>query len=119
MPSATSRKPVRSPQTLARILKQMSQFLDWCAGEGELRANPWGALKVKDRPEGIRRALASILAAMPEDGEVIVVDDASDSPAMLALREVTDPPMTLYVNPGPHGHLLPVISGCVKIKRRF
>ena len=40
-----------APQTQARILKQMSQFLDWCAGEGELGANPWEALKVKDRPE--------------------------------------------------------------------
>ena len=29
----------------------MSQFLDWCVGEGELGANPWEALKVKDRPE--------------------------------------------------------------------
>jgi hypothetical protein len=56
---------------------------------------------------------------MPEDGEVIVVDDASDPPAMLALREVTDPRMTLYVNPGPHGHLLPVMSRPVKLKRRF
>ena len=40
-----------APQTQARILKQMSQFLDWCVGEGELGANPWAALKVKDRPE--------------------------------------------------------------------
>jgi integrase len=40
-----------APQTQARILKQMSQFLDWCVGEGELQANPWAALKVKDRPE--------------------------------------------------------------------
>ena len=40
-----------APQTQARILKQMSQFLDWCVGEGELQTNPWGALKVKDRPE--------------------------------------------------------------------
>ncbi len=30
-----------APQTQARILKQMSQFLDWCVGEGELGANPW------------------------------------------------------------------------------
>ena len=60
-------------------------------------------IPTKNRPEGIRRAVASVLAAMPEDGEVIVVDDASDPPAMLALREVTDPRMTLYVNPGPHG----------------
>ena len=29
----------------------MSQFLDWCVGEGELGANPWEALKVKDKPE--------------------------------------------------------------------
>jgi len=40
-----------APQTQARILKQMPQFLDWCVGEGELTANPWEALKVKDRPE--------------------------------------------------------------------
>jgi len=40
-----------APQTQARILKQISQFLDWCVGEGELAANPWEALKVKDRPE--------------------------------------------------------------------
>ncbi|MDC1339200.1 integrase [Planktomarina temperata] len=40
-----------APQTQARILKQMSQFLDWCVGEGELGANPREALKVKDRPE--------------------------------------------------------------------
>ena len=40
-----------APQTQARILKQMSQFLDWCVGEGDLGANPWEALKVKDRPE--------------------------------------------------------------------
>ena len=40
-----------TPQTQARILKQMSQFLDWCVGEGELEANPWEPLKVKDRPE--------------------------------------------------------------------
>jgi hypothetical protein len=29
----------------------MSQFLDWCVGEGGLGANPWEVLKVKDRPE--------------------------------------------------------------------
>ena len=40
-----------APQTQARILKQMSQFLDWCVGEGELGANPWEALKVRDRPD--------------------------------------------------------------------
>ena len=49
--SVTSEGITLAPQTQARILKQMSQFLDWCVGEGELGANPWEALKVKDRPE--------------------------------------------------------------------
>jgi hypothetical protein len=40
-----------TPQTQARILTQMQQFLDWCVGQGELQNNPWEALKVKDRPE--------------------------------------------------------------------
>ena len=35
-----------APQTQARILKQMSQFLDWCVGEGELEVNPWEALNI-------------------------------------------------------------------------
>jgi integrase len=49
--SVTSEGITLAPQTQARILKQMSQFLDWCVGEGELGTNPWEALKVKDRPE--------------------------------------------------------------------
>jgi len=49
--SVASEDITLAPQTQARILKQMSQFLDWCVGEGELQANPWEALKVKDRPE--------------------------------------------------------------------
>lgn len=60
-------------------------------------------IPTKNRPEGVRRAVESVLAALPKDGEVIVVDDASDPPAMNALREVTDPRVTLHVNPGPHG----------------
>ena len=40
-----------APQTQARILKQMNQFLDWCVSGEELGANPWEALKVKDRPD--------------------------------------------------------------------
>jgi integrase len=49
--SVTSEGITLAPQTQARILKQMSQFLEWCVGEGELGTNPWEALKVKDRPE--------------------------------------------------------------------
>jgi|GEM_PF-169243 len=40
-----------TPQTQARILKQMQQFLDWCVGQEELETNPWDRLKVRDRPE--------------------------------------------------------------------
>jgi len=29
----------------------MQQFLDWCVQEGELGANPWEHLRVRDRPE--------------------------------------------------------------------
>jgi len=29
----------------------MQQFLDWCVQEGELKANPWSHLRVRDRPE--------------------------------------------------------------------
>ena len=49
--SVASEGVTLAPQTQARILKQMSQFLDWCVGEGELTANPWEALKVKERPD--------------------------------------------------------------------
>ena len=40
-----------TPQTQSRILKHMQQFLDWCVEEGELQANPWEHLRVRDRPE--------------------------------------------------------------------
>ena len=39
------------PQTQSRIHKHMQQFLDWCVQEGELEANPWEYLRVRDRPE--------------------------------------------------------------------
>ena len=40
-----------TPQTQSRILKHMQQFLDWCVQEGELGANPWAHLRVRDKPE--------------------------------------------------------------------
>ena len=60
-----------APQTQARILKQMSQFLDWCVGEGELTANPWEALKVKDRPEAHPHGMLS-------DAQVCILLSAKD-----------------------------------------
>lgn len=40
-----------TPQTQSRILKHMQQFLDWCVQQGQLQANPWAHLRVRDRPE--------------------------------------------------------------------
>lgn len=57
----------------------------------------------KNRPEGVRKAVLSVLAALPKDGELIVVDDASAPPAAEALAGVEDHRLKLYVNPGPHG----------------
>lgn len=57
----------------------------------------------KNRPDGVRKAVLSVLAALPEDGELIVVDDASDPPAAEALAGVEDPRLKLYINTGPHG----------------
>lgn len=60
-------------------------------------------IPTKNRPDGLSRAVASVLSALPEDGEVIVVDDGSDQPATCTLREFSDSRMSVYVNPGPHG----------------
>lgn len=45
----------------------------------------------------------SVLVALPKDGELIVVDDASDPPAAEALSGIDDPRLKLYSNSGPHG----------------
>lgn len=39
------------PQTQARLLKHMQQFLDWCVRQGELTTNPWGGLRISEKPE--------------------------------------------------------------------
>ena len=51
--SVASEGVTLAPQTQARILKQMSQFLDWCVGEGELESQPLGG------PQGQRPARGS------------------------------------------------------------
>ena len=51
--SVASEGVTLAPQTQARILKQMSQFLDWCVGEGELGRQPLGG------PQGQRQARGS------------------------------------------------------------
>ena len=42
---------ILTPQTQSRILRHMQQFLDWCVQAGEIEANPWSHLRVRDRPE--------------------------------------------------------------------
>jgi GT2 family glycosyltransferase len=56
-----------------------------------------------NRPSLLPRALRSALASCPDDGEIIVVDDASDPPAAGGLANLADPRLRLIVNPGPHG----------------
>jgi glycosyltransferase involved in cell wall biosynthesis len=56
-----------------------------------------------NRPKLLPRALRSALENCPDDGEVIVVDDASNPPAADCLADVSDPRLRLIENPGPHG----------------
>ncbi len=56
-----------------------------------------------DRPTLLRRAVASALAACPQGGEVLVVDDASAPPAAEALATVGDPRLRVIRNQGPRG----------------
>lgn len=55
-----------------------------------------------NRPALLRRAVASALTACPQDGEVIVIDDRSDT-AETALDEVTDPRLRITTNTGDKG----------------
>lgn len=56
-----------------------------------------------NRPALLQRAVASALAACPGDGEVIVVDDRSDT-AVKALRDVHDHPrIRILTNTGDKG----------------
>lgn len=60
-------------------------------------------IPTKDRPAGLLRAVQSALAALPEGGEVIVVDDASQVPATEVLAALASPKLRVASNPGPHG----------------
>lgn len=60
-------------------------------------------IPTKDRPALVARAVHSALAACPDGGEVIVIDDGSDPPMSADLLGVEDPRLTLIVNGPPHG----------------
>jgi integrase len=40
-----------APQTQTRIWKHMLQVFDWCVEQGELSANPWEHLTIREKPE--------------------------------------------------------------------
>ena len=40
-----------APQTQGRIWKHMLQVLDWCVEQGEISANPWEHLTIREKPE--------------------------------------------------------------------
>ena len=40
-----------APQTQARIWKHMLHVFDWCAEQGELTANPWEHLTIREKPD--------------------------------------------------------------------
>lgn len=54
-----------------------------------------------NRLDLVREAAASALAALPEGGEVLVVDDGSTSPVAGALANMTVPALRILVNPNP------------------
>ena len=56
-------------------------------------------IPTRERPKLLRRAVESALAALPADGEVIVVDDASETPADEVLADFEDPRLRTLINP--------------------
>jgi integrase len=50
---STGLEPGRTlaPQTQVRIWKHMLQVFDWCVEQGELTANPWEHLTIREKPE--------------------------------------------------------------------
>ena len=60
-------------------------------------------IPTRDRPTALRIAVSSALAAVGEDGNVIVVDNASRPPACESLAAIRDPRLRIVINQGPHG----------------
>jgi len=58
-------------------------------------------IPTRDRPQNLLRAVRSALAAMPQDGEIIVVDDASKVPASEVIQQLGDPRITVLRNDSP------------------
>lgn len=60
-------------------------------------------IPTKDRPKSLSVAVQSALAALPEKGEVLVVDDGGTFPAAETLSGLACDRLKVLVNPGPRG----------------
>jgi len=60
-------------------------------------------IPTKDRPAGLRAAVASAFSALPAGGQVLVVDDGTSPPATRTLAAMTGPAPDVIDNPGPSG----------------
>lgn len=61
-------------------------------------------IPTKDRPEGLKRAVESALAALPlEDATVVVVDDGCAVPASVVLAAFNQSRLKVVINHGRHG----------------
>ncbi len=60
-------------------------------------------IPTKDRPGLLHRALQSAVAALPENGEILVVDDKSTRPAAETAKTLQDERIRVVVNTGPSG----------------
>lgn len=55
-------------------------------------------IPTKDRPEMLKRALRSALRALGDQGEVLVIDDRSNTAVVEVLADFKDPRIRIYVN---------------------
>ncbi|MES2541879.1 MAG: glycosyltransferase family 2 protein [Pseudomonadota bacterium] len=60
-------------------------------------------IPTKDRPKSLLAAVKSALNALPDGGEIVVVDDAGSIPAVEALSGFMSEKIKVLNNPGPHG----------------
>lgn len=60
-------------------------------------------IPTKDRPKLLKRAVKSALKALPDEGEVLVIDDKSQHPATQALVDIDDLRLRVAVNEGTNG----------------
>lgn len=60
-------------------------------------------IPTKDRPQSLLGAVRSALSALPDGGEIVVIDDAGKIPATETLSALSSEKIRVLENPGPHG----------------